>query len=237
MHSPIMYYEAMREFNEQPELLRFLNDFEIQILCFGSKEGYISNRLANQLADVCSSIKRFNPLLLRILTTIYDSNKNINILSAIISMLIKGNITDSRYFSWYEEAIARQIKLTGLYEYYMQALPEDFDQSIPQIVLMYFSYNTSVSSDKLSALYRKVIENKEENKNIYEAYLKQMNYYIAGCISRGEIDENLAVVYEDVLKSAMVTKEMAAKLPDIVNTYVINCHNKNLRYVYLYTKK
>lgn len=237
MHSPIMYYEAMREFNEQPELLRFLNDFEIQILCFGSKEGYISNRLANQLADVCSSIKRFNPLLLRILTTIYDSNKNINILSAIISMLIKGNITDSRYFSWYEEAIARQIKLTGLYEYYMQALPEDFDQSIPQIVLMYFSYNTSVSSDKLSALYRKVIENKEENKNIYEAYLKQMNYYIAGCISRGEIDENLAVVYEDVLKSAMVTKEMAAKLPDIVNTYVINCHNKNLRYVYLLHKE
>lgn len=237
MSSPIMYYEAMREFNEQPELLRFLNDFEIQILCFGSKEGYISNRLANQLADVCSSMKRFNPLLLKILTTIYDTNKNINILSSIISMLIKGNITDSRYFCWYEEAVARGIKLTGLYEYYMQSLPDDYNQPIPQIVLMYFSYNTSVSSDKLSVLYRNIIENKDENKNIYEAFLKQMNYYVAGCISKGNIDENLAVVYEDVLKSAMVTKEMAVKLPDIVNTYVVRCNNENMRYVYLLHKE
>lgn len=237
MNSPIMYFEAMREFNEQPELLRILNDFEIQILCFGSKEGCISNRLANQLAEVCTTVKKYNPLLVKILTAVYESNKNINILSSIVTMLIRGNVTDAGHFCWYEEAVRREIKLTGLYEYYMQSLPDDFNRPIPQIILMYFSYNTNVSSDKLSVLYRNIIENKEENKGVYEAYLKQMNYYAAGCIARGEADENLAVIYEDVLKTAMITKNMADRLPDIVNTYVIKCSNKNLSYVYVIHKE
>ena len=237
MTSSFMYYEAMRVFNEQPELLRILNDFEIQILCFGSKEGYISNRLANQLADVCMSIKSFNPLLLKILTTIYESGKNINILSAIVTMLIKGNKTDTKYFVWYEEAVEKEIKLTGLYEYFMYSIPEDYREQIPQIILMYFSYNTNISSNKLSVLYRNIIENKDSNANIYEAYTKQMNYYSAEGILNGAIDENVAVVYEDVLKKAMVTKEMAAKLPAIINTYVIKCDNKNMRYALVLHKE
>lgn len=237
MTSPLMYYEAMRVFNEQPELLRILNDFEIQILCFGSKEGFISGRLANQLADVCMSVKSFNPLLLKVLTTIYQSNKNLKILAAIVTILIKGNITDSKYFCWYEEAVNNEIKLTGLYEYFMYSIPEDYNEPLPSIILMYFSYNTSIASDKLSILYKNVIMNKETNMSMYESYGKQMNFYVAEGILNGFINENVAYVYEDIMKKAMITPEIASKLPAIVNTYMIKCDNENIREVIVLHKE
>ena len=237
MTSPIMYYEAMHVFNEQPELLRVLNDFEIQILVFGSKEGFISDKLANQISEVVLTLKHFNPLIFKLLTTIYAKNNKLSVLNAIISMLIKGNKTETRYFEWYDEAIKKEIKLTGLYEYYVYSLPEDFSGDIPKIILMYFAYNTSVASDKLAKLYKDVIKEKDDNKSVYDSYSRQMSYFVADCILRGVINEDIAFVFKDVLKSAMVTPEMASKLPAVLNTHVIKCDNENIRRVIVLHKE
>lgn len=237
MWSPLMYYEAMTVLNKQPELLRILNEFEIQILIFGSKEGIISTKLADQLAYSVLSVKSFDPLLFRLLTTIYGNDNNKNVLNAIVSLLIKGNKIGTAYFYWYEEAVKSELKITGLYEYYMYSMPDDFNSPLPQIVLMYFSYNTSISSDKLALLYKNVIAAKEENPAMYENYGKQMDYYVADAIINGLINENMAVVYEDVMKKAMITPEIAAKLPAIINTYVISVENDNMKQIVVFHKE
>lgn len=237
MKSPLMYFEAMMAFNTTPELLRILNDFEIQVLCFASKIGHISEKLSNQIADVVMSTRFYNELLLKVLTTMYAENDNINVLVAIVTLLIKGNKTESKYFCWYDEAVRREIKLTGLYEYYMNSMPDDFDDEIPQIVLMYFSYNATISTDKLAKLYRQVIESKEENQYMYDAFVKQMSTYVAEAIEQGANNEDIAVVYRDILKTAMITHEMAEKLPEIVNTCVIKCDNDDIRRVIVIHKE
>ncbi len=237
MWSPLMYYEAMMVLNEQPELLRILNEFEIQILIFGSKEGIVSEKLANQLADTSLSVKNFDPLLLRLLTTIYDKTPNRNVLNAIVSLLIKGNKIGNAYFYWYEEAVKNELKLTGLYEYYMYSIPDDFDESIPQIVLMYFSYNTSISSDKLALLYKNVISLKTSNPSMYDNYSKQINYYVAESIEKGFVNENMVEVYEDTLKKAMITPDIAVKLPAVINTYLLTCENPNMKQLVVFHKE
>ena len=236
-HSPILYYEAIRVFNEQPEYLRILNDFEIQILCFGSKEGYITKRLAEQIADMVMTVKNYNPLVMKILTTIYSNGENTKILNAIVSMLIKGNKTDKEYFCWYEEAVNKELKITGLYEYYMYSLPEDFNEPIPNIILMYFSFNTNINTDKLAVLYREIIEHKNDNPQMYETYGRQMNSYVTEGIMNGVANEHIAHVYEDMLKKAMITPKMAEKLPSIINTYLLECDNSNIRQVIVIHKE
>ena len=235
--SPIMYYEAIRVFNEQPEYLRILNDFEIQTLNFGSKEGFVTKKLAEHFADVVMSIKNYNALVLKTLISIYVSDENVKVLTAIVSMLIKGNVTDKEYFFWFEEAVKKELKITGLYEYYMYSLPKDKENDIPNIVLMYFSYNTNLNSDKLPVLFKEVIRHKEDNPSMYEAYSKQMNNYVTEGIINGIANEDIAVVYEDVLKKAMVTPKMAEKLPAIINTYLIECDNKNIRQIIVIHKE
>ena len=93
MTSPLMYFEAISIFNEHPALLRVLDDFELQVLNFGSRESIISKRLAEQLAELAMGVRSFNKLLFSVLAELYDIYGTKNILLAIVSMLIKGNKT------------------------------------------------------------------------------------------------------------------------------------------------
>ena len=52
MNSPLMYYEAVSIFIEYPEFLRVLDEFELQVLNFGSRQGIITKLLAERLSNV-----------------------------------------------------------------------------------------------------------------------------------------------------------------------------------------
>lgn len=228
MKSPLMYYEAMSAFAEYPEFLRVLDDFELQALNFGSREGMISKQLAGQVAEIAMTAKSFNKLLFSILAELYDIYGTKTILTAIVGMLIKGNKTDSKYFLWYEEAVNEEIKLTSLFEYFMYSIPEDYNRPLPQNVIMYFGYNSGISSKKLAMVYENIIKHKVELENVYRMYQSQMEKFVAKCIDEELIDEHLAVVYADVLKKVMVTPETAVKLPKLMNTYLITCQQDNI---------
>ena len=58
----------------------------------------------------------------RILTGLYRQYGSDKLLGEIIGMLIKGAKTENRYFEWYDLAVQKNLKLTGLYEYYMQSI-------------------------------------------------------------------------------------------------------------------
>ncbi len=237
MKSPLMYFEAMSVFNEQPALLRVLDDFELQTLNFGSREGIISKRLAEQVADLSLGVKNFNKLLFSILAELYDIYGTKSILSAIVGMLIKGNKTQSKYFLWYEEAVNEEIKLTSLYEYFMYSLPEDYNRPLPQLVLLYFGYNSGISDEKLALVYENVIRYRSELESVYRNYENQIERYAARCIEKGIIDEHIAIVYKDALKNAMITPETAEKLPGVLNTYLIKCEQENIREVVIMHKE
>ena len=40
----------------------------------------------------------------------------------ICSLLIKGHKTGSEYFTWYERGVDADLRITGLYEYYVDSL-------------------------------------------------------------------------------------------------------------------
>ena len=50
--SPVMYFEAANILINQPELLRILNSFEIQVLNFAAKYKIVTKDLAKQTADL-----------------------------------------------------------------------------------------------------------------------------------------------------------------------------------------
>lgn len=231
MISPLMYYEAMAIFVEFPEYLRVFDEFELQTLNFGSREGMITKQLAGQVAEIAMTAKTYNKLLFSVLTELYDVYGTKAILTAIVSILIKGNKTDSKYFLWYEEAVNEEIKLTSLYEYFMYSIPEDYNRPLPQLVTLYFAYNSGISNEKLAMVYENIIKYKQEQSGVYASYQGQMEKFVAKCIEQELIDEHLAVVYTDVLQQATVTPDIAVKLPKLISTYLITCENDNIREV------
>ena len=231
MTAPLMYYEAAAIFIQSPELLRVLDGFELQVLNFASREGIISKQLAMQVAEIAMTVKTFNKLLFSVLAELYDMYGTKHILSAIVSMLIKGNKTEEKYFFWYEEAVTEEIKLTSLYEYFMYSLPDDYNRPLPQLVTLYFGYNSGISNDKLAVVYDNLITYKNELEQVYKANYGQMERFASRSLEVGLIDEHYATVYEEALKKAMLTPESAAMLPKLLNTYAIMVEQNGIKEV------
>lgn len=235
--SPLMYFEALNAFSRQPALLRVINDFELQVLNFGCKHEGINNRLALQIAEIASTEKRFRPLLFNVLTSLYERVGDIDILTSICSMLIKGNKTDKKYFKWFKLGVEYDIRLAKLYEYYIFTMGNEKEAVFNEKLFMYFINNGEALMDKQEILYVNVINSKMEIPTIYSKYKDNIEKFALQQIEKGNINDNLAIIYEDILKEAMIDNELGQKLVPIINTYKIESFNENVSEVIVIHKE
>lgn len=227
-YSPLMYYEAINVFNKQPQLLRVINDFELQVLMFGCKYEIIEEKLAIHVAEIALLEKNFRPIMFKVLTYFYDMFGKKEILNAICSVLIRSNITGSKYFKWYAEGVKRELNLTRLYEYYMFTISDRSMELLPNIIYMYFVYNGNLLFHRESYLYANIIHNKEKIPNIYKNYKANMERFALDNLSRGNMNRNLAIVYREFLQGSVIKDEIAKNLPHILATHELICDNKNM---------
>ena len=61
MRSPILYYEAICVYNEEPYLLRELNEFEIHVMNYGIKTNCLNMDLIMQYTYLVSRLKALIP--------------------------------------------------------------------------------------------------------------------------------------------------------------------------------
>lgn len=226
--SPLMYFEALNAFSRQPMLLRVINDFELQVLNFGCKYEGISNRLASQISEVAATERKFKPLLFKVLTTLYENLHDKEILATICGMLIKGNKTDKKYYKWFRLGIENDIRLAKLYEYYIFTMDEESEVIFPERLLMYFLNNSESLMDKREVLYANIISSKLDMPEIYRKYESSIEKFALEQIDKGRINENLAVIYEGVLRESLINEEIGNKLIPIMNTYKVECFNENV---------
>ena len=93
----------------------------------------------------CKSDEVFDKQLYAVLVGSYKMYKESMILTAICTLLIKGNCVESCYFQWYEKAVEAELKIAQLYEYYMASVvPADFHKALPRSVYLYFMHGNSL---------------------------------------------------------------------------------------------
>ena len=236
-YSTLMYYEALYVLNKQPQLLRMLNSFELQVLNFGSKYGIIDLRLAVQISEIALHEKKFRPLLFRILVKLYEKFENKVILNAIISILIRGNMMDEKYFKWYELGVRFELQLTRLYEYYVFAMPRDEYVEIPEQIFRYFNYNAELLHDRKAFYYALIIRDKEINPGVYKSYKESIEQFALEMLRLGKTEEYLDIIYADALNERLITKENEKMLPKILNTWKITIDNKKIKEVIVLHKE
>lgn len=235
--SPLMYFEAVNVLNGQPVLLRVLNRFEILSLTLGAKKKYINLKLANQIAELAMKEKGFKKGILNILILLYETYQNNLLLSAICSTLIKGNCTDRRYFKWFELAVKNDVKITKLYEYYIFSIDTSYMEPLPQMVLMYFAYNTDSIRGRESYLFCNLIKNKQVMPHIYQNYLRTIEQFGIRQMLIGNMDEFLAVIYEEILSKSLVTDDIARRLPGMILSYRLKVDNPSFKKVVVLHKE
>ena len=90
-HSPILYYEAVCVYNEEPYLLRELNEFEIHVMNYGIKNNCLNTDLVLQYTYLAGRLKNYDSIVFRGLARLYRLYEKDEILAAFGSLLIKGS--------------------------------------------------------------------------------------------------------------------------------------------------
>ncbi|MDO4622131.1 MAG: DUF5717 family protein [Eubacteriales bacterium] len=228
--SPFLYLDAWKLLAKEEALLRRLSPFMLRVLNFGQKQGYISEGLLQRAAFLSSNEKNFSPSVFRVLTVGYRKYPNDDILEAICKLLIKGNPNRRACFEWYEKAVERDLRVTRLYEYYMETYSRPASEEIPLPVRMYFATNNMLEDRKKALLYASVILHKDADETGYLNYSRYMRDFALSSLQRGKIDENYAVLYAEYFRKPE-SAEMAEKLANVIFARKVTVPVKGIRKV------
>ncbi len=235
-YSPLWYVEAFCVYQEQPYLLTKLDRYEILLMNWASRQGVLTKDLADQVMRLANNMRQFQPLVCRILFRSYEKNPDEDMLAGVCAYLIKGHCYQAKYHVWYEKGITENLKITGLYEAFLLTMDLHHIQPLPKVIQMYFQYNNQLAYQYKAALYANIIAHKEEQPVIYGKYSETMKQFAIDEILKGHMDDNLAVVYEEVLDKGILTQELAGPLADILYTHKFYCMNKMAAYVVIIQK-
>ena len=235
-HSILFYMEAFKCYREKSSTLKHLGEFEIQVLLFAAKHKLLTKELALYTANLASQTKQFNKHLYQVLVYAYKMYDESMILSAICTLLIKGNCVHSRYFMWYEKAVESELKIAQLYEYYMESVePDHFRKPLPRSVYLYFMHGNMLDFQKKAFLYSNLITYEDETSEIYSHYRDEMEAFAWNQLDRRNVDDRLRIIYKRFVVESSLNTERVKALYDICHAYLITTKLNNMKYCLLYT--
>ncbi len=235
-YTPLWYVEAFRSYQEQPYLLTKLDKYEILLMNWASRQGILTRDLADQVMRLANNMRQFHPTVCRILFRSYKRYPDEDMLAGVCAYLIKGQRYHPKYHSWYVQGVQQNLKITGLYEAFLLTMDLHSPGPLPKVIQMYFQYNNQLAYPYKAALYVSIIAHKQEQPAIYEKYSETMKQFAIDEILKGNMDDNLAVIYEEMLDKGILTQELAAPLADILYTHKFYCNNPAAAYVVVVQK-
>ena len=234
VHSLIFYLEAFKCYREKSSSLKKLGMFEVRVLSFAAKYKLMTKELALYTANLASQLKHYDQHLYDTLVLAYEMYPESMILTAICTLLIKGNVIDSSCFAWYEKAVESELKIAQLYEYYMAALDvTKFHKALPRSVYLYFMHGNNLEYRKCSFLYSNLILYVDESSEIYAHYRDEMEAFAWNQLDRRHIDEYLRVIYKRFLSEEQLNPERVKALYDICHAYDITTKVPGMKYIHV----
>lgn len=235
--SPYLYLEAYYLYCQEPYLLTRLGKFEVRILRWAVHRQSLTRELAEQIFQVVEVNKGFSKIHYDLLCEAYKIVPNPENAGLICSYLIRSQKFQVQYHHWFEKGIELELRITGLYEAYLLSLDERAIGTVPKIIQMYFQYDSSLPYRKMAILYSNIIAAKESCPEMYEKYLDTMSRFAMEQVEQEHMDDNLAVLYEDMLDLGLVNEEIAHCLAGILYTHKLVIFNKRLVRAIIYQRE
>ena len=226
--SPYLYIEAYYLISQDPYLIKELSVFELRILSWAVKKKALTKDLAGAIFEAVDLAGGFDNRVYELLTAAYEICPEAEYVGIICSYLIKGHKNDTCFHKWFELGIENKLRLTGLYEAYLITMDDRQISPVPKIIQMYFSFDNKLPYRKLAVLYNNIIAAKETEPEVYHKYRKAMGRFAMDQAQLRHIDDNLAVLYEDMLELGFINEELSAAFSDIIYTHKLIVFDKRI---------
>lgn len=229
--NPLLYMEAWKWVSRDMSLFHRISPFWMQVFHYAGRRDLLTEELVMRLAYLSGYEKTFSNVLYQALAAGYEKFPSDDVLEAVCKYIMKGNPRKPQYFRWFSLAVGRGLRLTRLFEYYVETMDISYQRELPKPLLMYFNYNDNTLGDTRKAfLYASVIAHKEKEPLIYESYRDSMKRFARRKIAEGKIDENYASVYQEFLFDPE-TPEEAEQTAGVLFTHRLYCDDPKVRQV------
>lgn len=235
--SPYLFLEAYYLICQDPYLLSELGTFEIRMLRWAVRRHALNKELAAQIFEIMDFGRGFDRVCYGIYCAAYDIDPKPEYVAKICSYLIKAQRFGGQYHHWYEMGIELELRITRLYEAYLLSFDERGVVPVPKIIQMYFRYDSAIPYQKMAILYNNIIAAKDKNPQVYEQYRRTMERFAMEQAERGHMDDNLAVIYEEMLDPGFLSAEIAHSLAKIIFTHKLVVFDPGIVRAIVYQKQ
>lgn len=225
--SPLLYVESYCIFLQDPLLLSHMGEFELKALHWADKQNALTQAVAGQVISIFPERMPYKKTAFLLLLSCHEILDQEQSLSVLCSYLIKNQKYGKQYFPWYEQGVLKKLKMTGLYEAYLMSMDPRSVLEVPKIILMYFKYNSQLDYRKKAVLYVNIIANKEKSPQVYEQYRQPMEVFAYEQMEQGHMDDNLAVIYNEVIQGGVPSGKFAEVLSNVLFVHKLTCLDRN----------
>lgn len=229
--SPLLYLDAWEILKQEPLMLRRLDQFEIHLLSFLCREKIFDPEISGQAAQLAGRMQKFDPVLFRVLTACYEATPTQNLLTAICHLLMTGRKSEKKYARWFALGVMADVRITGLYEYFVETTDHLDAQELPKAIRLYFVYHNTLDSVRKAAIYAAIIRNRERDEETYISYRKVMELFMEEQLAEGKISRDLALLYQTLLEEEVMNEQLAEGLEKALFTYEVTCDSPQMRHL------
>ena len=223
--SPYLYLEAYYLIWQDSYLLTQLDSFEIKILNWAAKQDVISTDIAMQVKSLLPEQREYKKQLYPIIERCYEADRSPEMVAAACSYFIRGQQFGTKYHVWYERGIESEIRITNLYEAFLLSMDASGIEPMPKMLQMYFQYHCTLPYKYMAVLYVNIIGSKDRQPELYQRYRRTMEQFAVTQLEAGHMDDNLAVIYHEILPLILWNEELARKAADILFVHRMSCKN------------
>lgn len=235
--SPYLYIEAFYLIWNEPYLLTALGKFELYILRWAVKHQALSKDLVDRIFQLMEVKKGFSSVCYDLMCVAYQVSPKKEYTGCICRYLIRGQQFDYKYHKWFEMGIGQELRITSLYEAYLLSMDDRRVEPIPKIIQMYFKYENALPYKKMAVLYSNIIASKSSSPEVYQSYSRAMSRFAMEQVLEGHMNDNLAVVYDDMLDLGIIDEKIAKALSKIIFTHKVVIYDKKMIRAIIYQRQ
>ena len=229
--STILLLEGVQIIRENPFLLHEWTPGARMMVCWAAKEKVLDERLVLHSMNLIRRKGGFDPATFRMLDLCWKETNLDDVLAVRVQMAIAGEKTDEKYFPLYQSAVSRDLKITGLYEYYIWTMGEIRIEQMPQVIRRYFVLNDEMDWRRKARIYRNLSDSEEKIPQIFSAMRPGIEKFVTDQIQMGHINEDLSVLISKYLTRRVVTPQLARKLIRLLFTFEVDCLSPDMKKV------
>lgn len=227
-NSPFLYSVMMRAYREDATLIANLDKVTVNTVNYGLKVDLTTKEVSMAVSFLAERLPQFDTTVFRILQQLYEFFVMTDTLHAICSMLIRNEIRQAKYFPWFAKGVAKHLRLTDLFEYYMYTMDYERVTSLPNAVLSYFQYENHLHDRCKAFLFSYIVKHREDNPEIFRVYNSQIQEFAYRQLSHHRISPDLAILYEALWGPEQIRDEVAKDLPFVMFRYGLWCDNEKM---------